>query len=222
MRGLLVTVEGIDGSGKGTQVQLLHSELQKAGIPAVYCSFPQYGSSFFGKEIGAYLRGEFGSMGEVHPKLASLLFAGDRLESKPHIEQFLKQGYVVLCDRYVDSNIAHQTAKLEPEEREDFSAWLNELEYTVFGMPKADITFFLNMPPKFAQQMVLQKQARQYTDAKEDMHEADSAYMYKVYLRYQLMARNWTKIESVQNGLIRGVVDINDEMLEVIKKRYGK
>ena len=54
------------------------------------------------------------------------------------------------------------------------------------------------------------------------MHEADSAYMYKVYLRYQLMARNWTKVESVQNGLIRGVVDINDEMLEVIKKRYGK
>jgi len=215
MTGKLITIEGIDGSGKGTQSQLLVEKLQQAGKKVKMYSFPAYEQTFFGGEVGAFLRGEFGSIDEVHPKLASILFASDRLEQKPHLLRDLEQGYYVVCDRYVESNMGHQAAKFDETKRAEFIDWLDELEYRVNGLPKPAITFFLDVPLSVSKELVLKKKQRSYTDEKEDIHEAAHGYLEKVYQVYQyLYERNgWKRISCVENGKIRMIDDINKELL---------
>src|SRR6478752_4883900 len=101
-------MEGIDGSGKGTQAALLQERLNRAGTRTALLSFPRYQETAFGTQIGKFLNAEFGGLDQVHPILASLLFAGDRFESRSLIHQSLADHQIVLCDRYVASNIAHQ------------------------------------------------------------------------------------------------------------------
>jgi dTMP kinase len=215
MTGKLITIEGIDGSGKGTQSQLLIKKLEEAGKKVKMYSFPAYEETFFGKEVGAFLRGEFGSIDEVHPKLASVLYASDRLEQKPKMLKDLEEDYYVVCDRYVESNMGHQAAKFPDEERESFIDWLDELEYKVNSLPKPDITFFLDVPLSVSKELVLKKKQRSYTDEKEDIHEAAHGYLDKVYQVYQyLNDRNgWCRVPCVADGQIRSIEDINAELL---------
>ena len=111
-RPQLVALEGIDGSGKGTQAERLVKRLSESGVAAELISFPRYQDTFFGKVAGSFLHGDFGSLEEVHPFLVSLLFAGDRFESRPLLTAALARCEVVVLDRYVAWNIAHQGLKL--------------------------------------------------------------------------------------------------------------
>lgn len=218
MRGMLITIEGIDGSGKGTQAEMLLKRLPEASFPTKLYSFPCYNDTFFGNEIGAYLRGEFGTLEQVHPKLASILFAGDRFEKKDEIENDLKNGVNVICDRYIDSNIAHQCAKLPLDKRQKFADWLETLEYNVFSMPKPDITFFLDVPLNISKQMVLMKKKRSYTDEKEDIHESSYEYLESVFSVYLALGeiRKWKKISCTKDSCIRGINEINLELVSHI------
>src|SRR5215469_10489635 len=127
-RGKLIALEGIDGSGKRTQLDLLAGALEGRGLPTSLISFPQY-ESFYGKLVGQYLNGEFGALAAVDPHLSALLYAGDRLEAKPEMEAALAAGKFLLADRYVGSNLAHQCARVRAESREEFLDWLRRLEY---------------------------------------------------------------------------------------------
>lgn len=218
MTGKLITIEGIDGSGKGTQSQLLLEKLKQAGKKVKMYSFPAYEQTFFGREVGAFLRGEFGSIDQVHPKLASVLFASDRLEQKPDLLADLNAGYYVVCDRYVESNMGHQAAKFPEQERVAFIDWLEELEYQVNGLPKPDITFFLDVPLSVSKELVLKKKQRSYTDEKEDIHEAAHGYLEKVYQVYQYLNQKnqWCRILCVDNEVIRSIEAINNELLEKV------
>ncbi|SEM18586.1 dTMP kinase [Acinetobacter sp. DSM 11652] len=218
-KGILITIEGIDGSGKGTQTQLLLEALNNHSIPTKIYSFPCYEETFFGKEVGAFLRGEFGSLEQVNPKLASILFAGDRFEKKNLINKDLDSGYIVICDRYVDSNIAHQCAKLKHDERQDLANWLEKLEYDVFGVPRPDLTFFLDVPLNISKNLVLKKKARSYTTDKEDIHESSYQYLENVYDVYQDLCekRSWKRINCVQNENIRSINEIHNELINKIK-----
>src|ERR1700720_3262175 len=118
-RGKLIALEGIDGSGKRTQLDLLAQALDARGVATLRISFPRYESSF-GKLVARYLNGEFGSLETVDPHLSALLYAGDRLEAKAEIQAELAAGKIVLADRYVGSNLAHQSGRLPPEQREEF------------------------------------------------------------------------------------------------------
>lgn len=204
MKGKLVTFEGIDGSGKGTQSKLLLSKLRAAGVKAEIFSFPCYDKTFFGKEIGAFLRGEFGGINDVHPKLASMLYAMDRLEMRQSIIEYLDGGYIVICDRYVDSNIAHQSSKLSSEEKTKFINWIEELEYVFNKMPVPDLTFFLDVPINVSKEMVLKKNKRNYTELDEDIHEKEYGYLEKVYCSYQEInsGKRWKKIECCKDGVL--------------------
>lgn len=219
MTGKLITIEGIDGSGKGTQSQLLIEKLNQLGKKVKMYSFPAYEQTFFGREVGAFLRGEFGSIDQVHPKLASVLFASDRLEQKPNLLADLNAGYYVICDRYVESNMGHQAAKFPEHERVAFIDWLEELEYQVNGLPKPDITFFLDVPLSVSKELVLKKKQRSYTDEKEDIHEAAHGYLEKVYQVYQYLNQknHWCRIPCVEQGAIRSIDTINQELLEKVQ-----
>lgn len=215
MRGKLICIEGIDGSGKNTQTTTLLEKLNQQGVKTRMYSFPAYSETFFGKEIGLYLNGEFGGIDQVHPKLASLLFAGDRFEKSKQIKQDLEQGINVICDRYVESNIAHQCSKLPQAERQAFTDWLLKLEYGVFELPKPDISVLLDVPLDFSKQLVLKKAARDYTEHKEDIHEQAHGYLEVVYQVYQDLAdtQGWAKVQCVDGGELRSIEAINGDLL---------
>ena len=161
---LLIAIEGIDGSGKGTQAGKLHQKCQEQGIRSSLIGFPRYDETLFGKSIGDFLNGRFGQLDEVNPFLASLLYAGDRFESRDHIFQMIESSQVVIFDRYIPSNIAHQGAKLSGDERAEFIQWIEQIEYEIYSMPRLDLTILLDLPADYAQKLVAEKQARSYTE----------------------------------------------------------
>ncbi len=119
-RGKFIVLEGIDGSGKRTQLDALAFAPSLArGVDFSQVSFPNY-DGFFGKLVARFLNGEFGPLAAVDPHFSALLYAGDRLESKPAIESALAAGKTVLADRYVGSNLAHQGARVSREKRANF------------------------------------------------------------------------------------------------------
>ena len=166
--GMLVVLEGIDGSGKGTQARLLVDALARRGFTARLFSFPCYDETFFGREVGRYLNGAFGDLHSVPPEFAALLYAGDRLEKRDELLVALRDADVVVCDRYVPSNFAHQAAKLPRERQDALIDWIAAVEYTVFGLPRPDLVCLLTMPPERSVALVLNKNRRSYTEKRLD------------------------------------------------------
>lgn len=151
---MLVVIEGLDGSGKSTQVRMLRERLC-AEFPGKvsYMHFPRYDAPVYGQLITRFLRGEFGRVDEVHPQLVALLFAEDRHRALADLAPLARDPHgVLLLDRYVRSNIAYQCAKLaSPEERERLRAWILQTEYGDFGLPRPDVDIFLDVPMAFVE-----------------------------------------------------------------------
>src|SRR5579862_9364677 len=164
-RGKLIAIEGIDGSGKRTQLDLLAQALEARGLEAYRISFPRY-ESLFGKLVGEYLNGDFGPMEAVDPHLSAVLYAGDRMEAKPAIQAALSSGKIVLADRYIASNLAHQSARVPAERREEFIGWVKRLEYGAYALPVEDLVVYLRLPVAEAHRLVGLKSARTYTSKK--------------------------------------------------------
>lgn len=179
MRGKLIVITGIDGSGKTVQTKLLYDRLKKEGYPVETIDYPRYSETFFGDLVGRYLRGEFGTLDSVSPYLAATLFAGDRFETRDTLEGWLNDGKIVLANRYVADNIAHQGARVGVvQDIDKFAEWLGRLEYDVYKMPKADINILLSIPPAIAYKLVAEKTDRSYLKGrKRDIHEEDSRYL---------------------------------------------
>lgn len=224
MKGMLISFEGIDGSGKGTQSAILHENLKRKNIDSILFSFPCYDKTFFGKEIGAFLRGEFGDIDEVHPKLASILYAMDRFEMREQIVRSLGEGKIVICDRYVDSNIAHQASKLPDKEKTELIKWIAELEYGLNKMPFPDLTFFLNVPIEISKELVLKKSKRYYTDSSEDIHEKAHGYLQKVYESYLAIdyGIRWKKIECCNGLNMKSSEEISLDIMSIVNQEIYK
>ncbi|QDU36867.1 Thymidylate kinase [Maioricimonas rarisocia] len=221
---LLVAIEGIDGSGKGTQAARLQQSLNESGRPAALISFPRYDQTAFGRKIGDFLNGRFGRLDEVNPFLVSLLYAGDRFESKGVLHEAMQNHEVVIIDRYVPSNIAHQGAKLGGSERDEIIDWIEQVEYGIYALPRPDLVVLLDLPATTAQQLIARKSARTYTDQAADLHEADCAYLAGVRDLYcQLAARDaqWQKIDVESDGTLRPIDEIATQLHELIASRLA-
>lgn len=221
-RGKFIVLEGTDGSGKATQLKLLISHLKKKKHRVEPIDFPQYYTTFFGKLVGRFLKGDFGGVNEVSPYLASLTYAGDRLQAKEKIEEWLSQGKTVVSNRYAGSNMGHQTAKLPKEEQLKFLRFLEKLEYETFGIPREDVVIFLYMPPKIGQLLVDKKSARGYVGGKNrDIHEADLSHLEKaseVYLWLVKRYSYWVKIDCFEKDLLTSK-EIHEKILRVLKRK---
>jgi dTMP kinase len=217
--GKLIAVEGIDGSGKRTQVKLLAKALNAKGYAVFSTGFPQY-DSWFGKMVGQFLNGDFGPLDAVDPHFTALLYAGDRFEAKPRLEAALQEGKIVLADRYIASNLAHQTARVPAAARSAFIAWIEHLEYSIYTLPREALVLYLRVPPRAAQELVSRKSARSYTKAKQDLLEASLRHLETASVMYDQLSRrsNWATIECFdeRRGALQSPKSIATEILSTI------
>ena len=175
--GKLIAIEGIDGVGKATQAKLLAENMSKLGLKVFLSGYPQYQSDT-GKCIAAYLNGEGKDLSRTE---ISDLYTADRAAHKDVIEQALLENDYVVLDRYILSNILYQQALAEhPEDAVYMKKYTEYSEYVHSALRPADITFVLTLSEEVAAQRVLQKGQRDYTDKKQDVHEANSTLMSKV------------------------------------------
>ena len=218
-----IAIEGGDGSGKGTQAEILREYMATTlGKVVTKLSFPQYGepSAYYAER---YLNGEYGGINEVHPDLASLAYAVDRYAAKPQIEASLVDpAHTVVTDRYVGSNIAHQGAKIDGTvERHAFYERTLHTEYEILGIPRPSKNIVLLVPSAIAQQNVDKKAARSYTSLKRDIHEADASHLEKAKRNYQelceLYPDEFMPIDCMDGDTLRSIDDIQLEIRELLR-----
>jgi dTMP kinase len=227
LRGKFIAIEGIDGSGKRTQLDLLARALESRGVAIAQFSFPRYDSSF-GRLVASYLNGEFGPLSTVDAHLSALLYAGDRFESKGELEAALSAGKTVLADRYIASNLAHQTARVAPQRREEFLTWLKRLEYGLYGLPAEDLVIYLRLPVAEAQRLVGLKETRDYTTLQRDLQEADQKHLEQAALVFDRLAMepNWVTVncfsgssETKEGGMLLSTGAIHAAILTAVDAR---
>jgi dTMP kinase len=217
--GKLIAIEGIDGSGKRTQVDLLEKALVAGGHSVFSTGFPQY-DSWFGKMVGQFLNGDFGALETVDPHFSALLYAGDRFEAKFRLETALKLGKIVLADRYIGSNLAHQTGRAPVADRPAFVSWIEHLEYNIYNLPRETLVLYLRVPPRQAQELVARKSARSYTKVKQDLQEASLRHLEDAAAMYDELSRrpNWATIPCFDEtrGSMRAQKHIATEILAAV------
>ncbi len=179
-----VVIEGVDGSGKSTQINLMRAYLEKNGIRYRYVHFPRTESGIYGDLIARFLRGDLGNLNSVDPYLVALIYAGDRMDAATQIREWLNQGYLVLLDRYVYSNIAFQCAKIRGKEKQEaLRDWILNLEYNYNKIPRPDINILLNVPFTFTQKKLEGTRTgteREYLQGMKDIHEDDLGFQQRV------------------------------------------
>ena len=219
MNGKLYVIEGVDGSGKATQTELLYQALLAEGKPVRKVSFPDYDSPS-SSLIKMYLNGEFGTDPQsVNAFATSVFFAVDRFASfRKNWQEFYENGGIIIADRYVTSNLVHQAGKIsDAAEKERYIQWLSDLEYNIFGLPMPDCVIFLDMPPAYSLKLRQQRnELKQGLTA--DIHEADQTYLQNAYENAIGIAKHqeWHTISCVADDKIRTIEDIHDEILRTI------
>ena len=234
---MLIVLEGLDGAGKSTQVKLLKEYLVSKGVNLRYLHFPRYDSPLYGELIGKYLRGDFGSIEQVHPQIVALLFALDRMDAAATIKEWLAAGDCVLLDRYVYSNIAYQCSKIMMQPQFDENRvqlaqglrnWIFDTEYNKYGIPKPDLNLFLNVPIEFVDSKLKESRSgdddRDYLNGKEDIHEADIKFQISVreiYLQQTELDANFVKVCCEdENGKMLPPADIFANIKEQVDKLF--
>ena len=221
-RGTFIVIDGTDGSGKATQTKKLAERLAQEGYPVHVADFPRYGHPA-AYSVERYLRGEYGSLSEVDAKRASLLFAIDRHDAAPEIRAKLEAGTVVISNRYVSANKGHQTGKIKDAgERRAFLAWLNQLEYDIFKIPKPDLTIFLHIPADISYELIAKKDERGYLDGKKrDIHEADAEHLRAAESAYLEMlttdtSETWKLLPCLENKALLSIESIHERLWTLI------
>jgi len=221
-RGSLIAIEGIDGSGKHTQAEMLGRAFATRGVPWVPVSFPRYETPF-GKLIASFLNGDFGKLEAVDPHLSALLYAGNRFEAKSELEAALTARKTILADRYVASNLAHQTARVAPERRKEFIDWLRQLEYGTYGLPVEDLVIYLRLGAIEAQRLVGKKAPRDYTSLGHDIQESDLTHLEKAAMVFDKLATDptWVVIECFDAGVgkLKSIEEIHKAVLAAVDSR---
>ena len=173
---MFIVLEGLDGAGKSTQITKLRDMFRSKGVESEYLHFPRFDAPIYGELIARFLRGDLGSVESVNPYLVALLYAGDRAEAAATIRQWLSDGKVVIVDRYVYSNIGYQCAKIaDSVERNTLREWILHTEFENFGIPKPNLSLFLDVPFAFTERKlseVREGEDREYLQGGKDIHEA--------------------------------------------------
>ena len=228
--GEFIVIEGLDGCGKSTQTKLLIEHLEQDGHKCKFIHFPILEQGVYGKLIAQFLRGELNpretiidSVYDVHPKLVALMYACERKEHAHIIEEWLNDGYTVIADRYVCSNIAYQCAKIiyEPE-KEKLREWILDLEFAVNKLPRPDKMLFLDLPRKYIANKMLNERKgsdRDYLCGSTDIHEADTSFQSEVYDEYMKLVDSvdgFVEVKCYDNGGICSIEEIHKRIYKAV------
>ena len=216
-KGKLIVIEGLDGSGKGTQAAELAKNLAAGGAPVRKVSFPDYASDSSAL-VKMYLSGQFGKdPQDVNAYAASTFYAVDRFASfKRDWGGFYEGGGIVVADRYTTSNAVHQCSKLPQEQWDAFLAWLFDFEYHLLGIPSPDLVVYLSVDPAVSQRLMTGRY--QGDESRKDIHEGNLAYLRRSRLvaEYCSSRLGWRQIECCRGGQMRTVEDIQADILALI------
>lgn len=217
---MFVVIDGIDWSGKGTQIELVAKQLENEGKKVKILDFPRYWetSAFM---VEKYLNWEYGK--DISAKQASIFYAIDRFQSYHDNKDDIENYDYILSNRYVSANMIHQAGKISNQsEKEEFLSWLTDLEYNILWIPKPDKIIFLNVSPEMSQKLVLKKSEREYLKwgKKMDLHEEDQDHLINAHASaISIVEQNpdWVKIDCEKNLKMRSIEDITQDILNEIK-----
>jgi dTMP kinase len=223
----LFVIEGVDGSGKSTQLKLLRDFITRKGYECEFLHFPRTDTPYFGELISRFLRGEFGTLKEVDPYLVAMLYAGDRKDASDQIQNWLDNKKIVLLDRYTYSNIAYQCAKMEDHQSQDkLMKWILSLEFEHFAIPRPDLNIFLDVPFSFTEMKLSNSRSgndRDYLNGNTDIHEESLNFQKKVRDVYLRVARSDDHLVVVnccdRNGRMNEPKLISEIILRIISDR---
>ena len=219
--GKLLVIEGLDGCGKSTQLELLVSRLNAAGINAKTVPFPNYDSPAC-EPVKMYLAGAFGKKpGDVNAYAASTFYCVDRYASfKANWGEYYLGGGTVVSGRYTTSNAVHQCSKLPESEWESFLNWLYDFEYNKVAIPKPDKVIFLDMPIEVSQKLLSKRY--EGDEAKKDIHEKDTEYLDRCRKAAIFTAKfsNWDIIPCSKDGEARTIDEIAEDVLKSVLEIY--
>ncbi len=224
--GRLITIEGIDGAGKGTQVALLVTRLELEGHAIALFDFPQYKKppAWY---VEQYLNGKYGSLETIGPHLGSFFFMLDRHAAAVNIRDALHCGKMVVCNRYVGSNLAHQGGKIaDSGKRHAFFKWNDIVEYQTHGIPVPDINPVLFIPPEASRTLVLQKARRAHLEGKDlDLHEADINHLRQTYTVYRelvdMFPDKYVPVECFEDGRHLSPQEIHEKIWAIVAPVVG-
>lgn len=219
MSGKLIVIEGLDGSGKSTQLEILCENLKKSGYNCISVSFPDYDSPS-SAPIKMYLSGKFGkNPNDVNAYAASAFYAVDRFASfKQNWCEFYQNGGIVVAGRYVTSNAVHQCSKMPKEKWCDFTDWLYDFEYNKMGIPVPDKIIFLDMPLEVSQKLLSNRYSGD--ESQKDIHERNTDYLKKCHEAAFFAANrsNWHIVRCANGENARTVEEISADVLNAAKE----
>ena len=217
MKGKLIVIEGLDGSGKATQAKLLAQTLAENGERVKKITFPDYESDSSAL-VRMYLHGEFGSKpGDVNAYAASAFYAVDRYASfKKDWGEVYQSGGLIIADRYATSNGIHQCSKLDESDWDEYLKWLDDFEYKKLGIPAPDTVIYLKADTDISQKLMSGRYGGD--ESKKDIHEGDIEYLRRsqkaaAYCAHKL---GWKTVECVRDGKMRSIEDIHNEIMTLI------
>lgn len=217
MKGKLIVIEGLDGSGKATQAKLLALALEENGERVKKITFPDYESESSAL-VRMYLHGEFGSRpGDVNAYAASAFYAVDRYASfKKDWGEVYQSGGLIIADRYATSNGIHQCSKLDESEWDEYLKWLDDFEYKKLGIPAPDVVIYLKADTDISQKLMSGRYGGD--ESKKDIHEGDIEYLRRSQkaAAYCAQKLGWKTVECVQDGKMRTIEDIHNEIMTLI------
>ncbi len=217
---MLIVLEGLDGAGKSTQIKLLREMFSQRGVESEYLHFPRFDAPLYGDLIARFLRGELGGVDQVNPYLVALLYAGDRADAASQIRSWMESGKVVILDRYVYSNVGYQCAKLSDEAAKvELMEWILDLEYNHFGIPRPDLSLFLDVPFNFTKQRLEEEREgddREYLKGKKDIHEASMDLQVSVRSVYLMAAERDEQLQIVDCSSEEGDMESAETIYERI------
>ncbi len=221
-RGKLIVIEGVDGCGKQTQTDLLYRHLKESGEKVMKIAYPRYDKESTAM-VKLYLSGAFGEdPAAISPYIASTFYTADRYASyKEDYEDFLKNGGLVLADRYTTSNMVHQAGKIKDrQEKKKFLEWLWDYEFNLFGLPIPDQVFFLNVPPEVNQRLIKERKNKINGQDEKDIHEKNQDHLRDSYeSALELVDRyGWQEIKCLVDGKLRSIDAIHKEIWEYFER----
>lgn len=219
MNGKLIVIEGLDGSGKSTQKELLEKRFAQEGIEFTFVKLPNYDDDAC-ILVKQYLAGRFGDKPEdVNAFAASSFYAIDRYVSyNCYWKNNYLNGGIILADRYTTSNAYHQLTKTPREEWDDFLLWLEDYEYNKLGIPKPDAVIYLDMPVEVSQKLMSGRY--EGDESKKDIHEKNMDYLSqcRIAAEYSCAKLGWKRIECAQNGKPLAPDQIHEKVYAAVKE----